>query len=217
VVASGSDSGEASRSKRDDGRPERRAKSQRFSGSHERGDAYDERWKSLAASGVDVHGEANLVDALVRERGGRRVLDAGCGTGRVAIELAQRGFDVVGVDIDPTMLDTARRKAPALRWLRADLAHLDLGETFDAAVLAGNVMLFIGAGHEGAVLAQIAAHLVDGGLLIAGFQLDTGRYALADFDTDATAAGLALQNRYATWEQAPFDGGSFAVSVLARS
>jgi SAM-dependent methyltransferase len=217
VAASGSEEGGSRPSERSEGRPERRAKTHRFSGAHERGDAYDDRWKSLAESGVDVHGEANFVDELLREHGGRRVLDAGCGTGRVAIELARRGFEAVGVDIDPTMLDTARRKAPSLRWVRADLAQVELDETFDAAVLAGNVMLFVGAGHERTVLQRIAAHLVDGGLLIAGFQLDSGRYMLTDFDADATAVGLTLQQRFATWERAPFDGGSFAVSVLAHS
>ena len=49
---------------------------------------------------------------LARRR--RRVLDAGCGTGRVAIELARRGIEVVGVDADPDMLERARRRAPQL-------------------------------------------------------------------------------------------------------
>jgi hypothetical protein len=100
--------------------------------------------------------------------------------------------------------------------VRADLAHLELDEAFDAAVLAGNVMLFVGAGHERVVLQRLVAHLSAGGLLIAGFQLDTGRYTLTDFDADATAAGLTLQARFATWERAPFAGGPFAVSVLER-
>jgi len=59
-----------------------------------------------------MHGEATFVEAL----GVRRVLDAGCGTGRVAIELARRGLDVVGVDADPGMLSAARAKAPELEW-----------------------------------------------------------------------------------------------------
>src|SRR5437016_5447581 len=123
---------------------------------YERGDAYDARFERLERAGIDVHGEANLVESLLRERGGTRVLDAGCGTGRVAIELARRGFQVTGVDIDPTMLDSARRKAPELRFLLRDLATLDLREHFDAVVLAGNVMLFVGPGNERAVLGQVA-------------------------------------------------------------
>ena len=65
-----------------------------------RGAAYDERFERLASSGVDVHGEAALVDSY----GPGAVLDAGCGTGRVAIELARRGHRVVGIDADPDML-----------------------------------------------------------------------------------------------------------------
>src|SRR5262249_53540301 len=64
-------------------------------------------------------GEADLVESLMREAGGTRVLDAGCGTGRVAIELARRGFSVVGLDSDTVMLDTARAKAPELSWVQA--------------------------------------------------------------------------------------------------
>ena len=84
-----------------------------------RGDEYDARWRTLAAQGANVHGEADLVETLLREKGRTRVLDAGCGTGRVAIELARRGFSVVGVDADAPMLAAARAKAPELAWLQA--------------------------------------------------------------------------------------------------
>src|SRR5690242_4255297 len=92
-----------------------------------RGDRYDERFRELEARGVDVHGEASCVEALLRAEPiatsrAPSVLDAGCGTGRVAIELAARGFDVLGVDLDPAMLDEARRKAPGLEWVLGDLA-----------------------------------------------------------------------------------------------
>src|SRR5690349_13556368 len=106
-----------------------------------RGDDYDARWAVLAAQGRGVHGEADLVDALLREAGGSGVLDAGCGTGRVAVELAARGYRVTGVDADAAMLRSARSKAPELVWIEADLADLPdtVGADFDAAVLAGNV------------------------------------------------------------------------------
>ena len=52
------------------------------------GDAYDAIYQQRAAAGEDVHGEADFVAAL----GGHSVLDAGCGTGRVARELARRGW-----------------------------------------------------------------------------------------------------------------------------
>ena len=47
-----------------------------------RGADYDARWSSLAASGQNIHGEADLVEMLLTESGGRTVLDAGCGNGR---------------------------------------------------------------------------------------------------------------------------------------
>jgi SAM-dependent methyltransferase len=198
-------------------RPERRRAARRHnSPSYQRGEGYDRRWDELAATGTDVHGEANLVERLLQEIGGRRVLDAGCGTGRVAIELARRGYDVVGVDIDPTMLDTARRKAPDLRWVLSDLAGLTLDELFDVAVLAGNVVVFVGPGNQRDVLARTAAHVHPGGLLVTGFQLGVRRYGLDAYDEDTLSAGLALRDRYATWDGAPFAGGDYAVSVHTK-
>ena len=143
------------------------------------------------------------------------MLDAGCGTGRVAIELAVRGFEAVGVDLDPMMLDEARKKAPKLEWVLSDLAELRLKRDFDAAVLAGNVMLFVGPGTEADVLARIASHLVPGGLLVAGFQL-TGRLELYAYDAAAAAGGLEPVERYATWAREPFTDGDYVVSVHRR-
>ncbi len=183
-----------------------------------RGQDYDARWARLAASGAAVHGEADLIESLLRESGGTRVLDAGCGTGRVAVELAARGFSVVGLDVDPTMLSAARAKAPELRWVEADLvsAGAQLDETFDLAALAGNVMIFVERGTEGQVVDQLAALLEPGGLLVAGFQLRTWRLTLDRYDELAAAAGLEPLDRWATWDRQPFSGGDYAVSVHRR-
>jgi SAM-dependent methyltransferase len=162
-----------------------------------------------------MHGEATFVEAL----GVRSVLDAGCGTGRVAIELARRGFDVVGLDADPGMLSAARAKAPELEWVLGDLSDFELSEgggrrRFDAAVMAGNVMIFVVAGTEGAVVEHLALHLRPGGLLVAGFQLIPGRLSLDHYDELAAASGLTLAERFATWERRPWSpGGDYAVSV----
>lgn len=175
---------------------------------------YDRRFAEKAASGDDVHGEASFVESL----GPRRVLDAGCGTGRVAIELARRGVEVVGVDLDAEMLALARGKAPDLDWRLGDLAEVDLGDRapFDVVVAAGNVMIFLDAGTEDAVVANLARHLAPGGALVAGFQL--GRhYGLADYDASCGAAGLVLAERWATWDRLPWaEGGEYAVSVHRR-
>jgi SAM-dependent methyltransferase len=174
---------------------------------------YDAAFAARAAQGHDVHGEARFVEAL----GVRSVLDAGCGTGRVAIELAHRGLETVGVDVDPEMLAVARRKAPHLAWRLDDLATVNLGREFDAAVLAGNVMLFVAAGTEGAVVTNLVRHLRPNGLLVAGFQLLPGRLSLARYDALAAAAGCELVERWATWERDPWQpSADYAVSVHRR-
>ncbi len=175
---------------------------------------YDSRWAAMQAAGESVHGEADLVSALLELHGyGHRaaVLDAGCGTGRVGIELRRRGLAVVGVDLDPGMLARAESKAPSLSWIQGDLCNVDLGRRFDMVVMAGNVMIFLAPGTEQEVLTNMALHLEPGGLLLAGFQL--GRLRLNDYDRHAGTAGLTLQERWATWHQDPYRGGDYAVSL----
>jgi SAM-dependent methyltransferase len=198
----------------------RKTMSNRWLGSADvpRGDVYDARFTALEQSGQDVHGEAHFVAAL----GVSSALDAGCGTGRVAIELARRGIDAVGIDLDATMLAVARRKAPYLAWYEGDLATFDLArpETsgrralFDAIVLAGNVMIFLAPGSEATVVANLAHHLTPGGALVAGFQLHPGGLTLTHYDAYAAQAGLALAERWATWDRQPWSPESdYAVSV----
>ena len=166
----------------------------------------------MAAAGQNVHGEADLVESLDP----RSVLDAGCGTGRVAIELARRGLDVTGVDVDASMLRKARAKQPDLPWMLGDLAGVDLERTFEVVVLAGNVMIFLAPGSEPRVVANLARHLTPGGALVAGFSLEPGRLDLAAYDAHAVEAGLEPAGRWATWDRQPFEGGTYAVSVHRR-
>lgn len=174
-----------------------------------RGGAYDDRFAALAAAGEDVHGEARFVAALPVSS----VLDAGCGTGRIAVELARRGLTTVGVDIDPAMLASAKEKAPALEWVLGDLAVVDLGRRFDAVLLAGNVMLFVEPASRGDVVSNLARHLLPSGLLIAGFSLGRGVDPAA-YDRLAEAAGCRLVERFSSWDRAPFgEGSDYAVSV----
>jgi len=168
------------------------------------------------------HGEADLVEALLADvlddadRPGR-VLDAGCGTGRTTVELARRGHEVTGVDLDPSMLDEARLTSPGLDWVEADLATLALPRSpYDVVLLAGNVLVFVAPGTEGAVVARAAAHLRPRGLLVAGFRLESGGYDLPAYDADCAAAGLVRRERWATWGRDPWvEGGQYAVSVHA--
>ncbi len=166
----------------------------------------------MADTGESVHGEADFVASL----GPASVLDAGCGTGRVAIELATRDIAVVGVDLDDGMLEAARRNAPDLIWIEADLATLDLDRRFDVVAMAGNVMIFVRPGTEAQVVASLAAHLEPDGSLVAGFQLRPGAYDLATYDADCEQAGLRLSERHATWDRDEYEGGDYAVSVHRR-
>ena len=194
----------------------------------DRAAGYEARFAQLAASGVGVHGEADRCTQLVPP--GARVLDAGCGTGRVAIELARRGYQVVGVDVDGAMLARAREAAPELTWVEHDLATLDpqhveaVGGGFDLVVAAGNVIPLVRPGTEQAVLARLAHLLAPGGLLAAGFGLDAAHlpiaaapFGLTEYDAWCTAVGLTLVERSATWDDEPYTGGGYAVSVHHRS
>ena len=173
------------------------------------GDEYQRRFDELASSGVDVHGEATFV---MRWSPGS-ALDAGCGTGRVAIELARRGVEVVGVDVDASMLRTARANGPGIEWHEHDLASLDLGRTFDVVVLAGNVPLFTPPGTQRALVVGCTRHVAADGVLVAGFQLDRG-YGIEAYDADCAAAGLRVSERFSTWSGDPFaPSDAYAVSV----
>ncbi|HVD01768.1 MAG TPA: DUF309 domain-containing protein [Candidatus Dormibacteraeota bacterium] len=176
-----------------------------------RGERYELTYDRRAAAGEDVHGEARFVHSLGPPRS---VLDAGCGTGRIARELARNGVEVVGVDIDPEMLEEAARRAPGLEWHRHDVALVDLGRTFACVLMAGNVLLFVERGRELAVVANLARHLEPGGLLVAGFAVKPGELSVADYDLLCAANGLEPLERWATWQRDPFTRASdFVVTV----
>ncbi len=178
---------------------------------------YIERFRKMATEGADLGGEARLIDAMVPPRS--RVLDAGCGPGRLGAELHARGHTVVGVDVDPALIAAADQDHPGPRWLVADLAELDLpamGEPdpFAAAVLAGNVMVFLAPDTETDVLRRVAAHVVPDGAVVVGFHTNRD-LSLDRFDECVATAGLRIEHRFATWDlRAGHDDADFAVTVL---
>ena len=188
------------------------------------GEEYAARFAARASAGEDMHGEASFCAGLVPA--GSRVLDAGCGTGRVAVRLDELGLDCVGVDVDESMLTVARRTAPRLPWHRADLAtvgaaDLDGARDFDLVVMAGNVVPLLAEGTLDRAMDSLSALLSPGGLLVAGFGLDAAHLppgcpvtSLTEYDGACTRAGLQLRERYATWDGDPFEGSvGYAVSV----
>jgi len=191
------------------------------------GDAYAEHFARLAQSGQDVHGEAAFCAGLAAPPA--RILDAGCGTGRVAIRLAELGYATVGVDLDPKMLDVARRHAPDLVWVQGDLAVLPedvrARAPYDLVVLAGNVVPLLAPGALAATLHGLTEVLAPDGVLVTGFGLDRAHLPpgcavtpLEEYDGRADAAGLARTHRLGTWDAEPFDpAGGYAVSVHRRA
>ena len=179
---------------------------------------YIQRFIDMEAEGRDLHGEARFIDAMVERNS--RILDAGCGPGRVGRRLAEVGHEVVGVDVDPVLIDAAIDAHPDATWLCRDLALLDLpsdgiDEGFDVIFSAGNVMTFLAASTRRQVLANIAAHLEPGGRFVAGFQ--AGReYDFDDFFDDAASAGLTQEVKLSTWDLRPFtDDSEFLVAILS--
>ncbi|WP_240942598.1 class I SAM-dependent methyltransferase [Planosporangium thailandense] len=171
----------------------------------------------MAREGADLGGEARFVDAMLAR--GSRVLDAGCGPGRVGSLLAAAGHDVVGVDLDPVLIAAAEEDHPGPRWLVADLAELDLpaqgiAEGFDVVLCAGHVMTFVAPSTRREILRRMGVHLRDGGRVVVGF--GAGRdYDFDDFLTDAEASGLAADLLLSSWDLRPFRKDSdFLVAIL---
>ena len=182
--------------------------------------AYQRRFDDLAASGVDIHGEAAFVESLLPAPA--RVLDAGCGTGRVAIQLSALGYHCVGVDSDPAMISVAEQRDPGTSWVRQDISRLQLrSQSFDVAVLAGNVIPLLAPGTLLSAVERVAAHLHPGALVVAGFGLDAAHLPpgcpvtpLDDYDRACDVAGLSFLRRYSTWDRQPWQADSgYAVSV----
>ncbi|MCX8558459.1 class I SAM-dependent methyltransferase [Mycolicibacterium mucogenicum] len=178
---------------------------------------YIERFRALARDGEDIVGEARLIDAMAAR--GARILDAGCGPGRIGGYLAAAGHDVVGVDVDPALIAAAEADHPGPRWLVGDLADLDLPargipEPFDLIVSAGNVMTFVAPSTRVQVLSRLRAHLADDGRVVIGF--GAGRdYEFNQFFQDASQAGLTPDLLLSTWDLRVFtDKSDFLVAVL---
>lgn len=180
---------------------------------------YIQRFRDLAAQGFDLSGEARLIDAMAGR--GARILDAGCGPGRVGAILFDRGHAVVGVDGDPELIAAAEGDHPGPTWLTCDLAELDLpengiAEPFDLIVCAGNVMAFLAASTRRDVLEGLRAHLAEDGRLVTGFGAGRG-YEFDGFFGDAEAAGLSVDLRASSWDLRGFaEDSEFLVAVLSR-
>ena len=171
--------------------------------------------RRLEASGQPAHGEADFIESLHPPS----VLDAGCGMGRVAIELARRGIDVVGVDLDDELLEFARRsRAIACAGCTPTWRRMRLDRTFDVVAMPGNVMMFCRPSDRRRSSATALPTSSPSGSLVAGFQLESADDALtlADYDEMCADSGLELVERWSTWQRDPYRGDNYAVSVHRR-
>ena len=141
-------------------------------------------------------------EALARETGGP-VLEIACGTGRVSIPVARRGFAVTGLDIVPGMLEVARSKSAGLstRWVEGDGRTFDLGERFRLVFLTGNAFQgFVTNADQEALLGRVHAHLNDGGLF--AFETRNSRWGtreVRDEDHDGLFVDLETKTEEEAW------------------
>lgn len=161
------------------------------------------RWRDQGLPAEDT--VRDLEDALACPPGGR-VLDAGCGAGTFSLALAQRGYQVRGVDLAPNMIETARELARELHLDTArvefavgDIEHLDLPDASVDAILCRAVLDFVP--RPGQVLAEFWRVLRPGGRLVLGtlgayspIKVQSWRRFLPDADRPA------IGNHILPWE-----------------
>jgi SAM-dependent methyltransferase len=134
-----------------------------------------EAYESLAAhydlftAGYDHRRWIDALDRLAHDHGlrGRRVLDLGCGTGRALDPLLERGYEVVGCDLSPSMIAVAAERHPGVELHAADMRRLpDLGP-FDLVLCLDDAVNYLLDEQElGAALRSIRSVLTERGLLI---------------------------------------------------
>jgi SAM-dependent methyltransferase len=114
----------------------------------------------------DWPGEIDFYRSMALQASGP-VLEVGCGTGRVAVRLADLGFPLVGLDRSAAMLEVARRKSSSIRWIQADMRDFDLGECFHLIIIPGHSFQhMLTEEDQQACLACLSRHLNPGATLI---------------------------------------------------
>jgi SAM-dependent methyltransferase len=135
---------------------------------------YADSYDALYAD-KDYGAECDLLEEIFlgADRRVRSVLDLGCGTGRHSVELARRGYQVVGVDLSEGMLDRARRRAisegvsGSTTFVLGDIQKIHVGRRFDAVLSMFAVVGYqIGDSAVRATLANVRRHLERGGTFV---------------------------------------------------
>lgn len=171
---------------------------------------------------------------------GAAVLELACGTGRLAIPLAQSGFDVTGVDLSPEMLALARRKTRAsgcaVEWIEANIRRFDTGRRYALIFIAHNSFAHVitRSDVEG-TLASVCRHMTPAGRFIvdvfnpslAILTRDPDRdYPVTEYDdaesgvrvimTQRNRYDAASQVNFIEWKFAASDGSGDSITLEAR-
>jgi len=118
---------------------------------------------------IDLRLEVDFIKWAAEQHktsGGNKLLDIACGTGRHA-QLLKDDFDVLGVDINPEMLEIARGKLPDINFIEGDMKKLNLEEKFDVVICMFSAMNYNTTREEfKGTLENFYTHLNEGGVLI---------------------------------------------------
>ncbi len=130
----------------------------------------DPQTYDLEEEGYDA--DYPLIEQWARSLGGP-LLDVACGTGTIALRLAQQGYQATGVDIVPEMIARARQKAAAqavsVEWVVADARALHLEKRFPFMYMVGNAFQhFLTRADQEALLARVREHLHPEGCFLFG-------------------------------------------------
>ena len=116
---------------------------------------------------VDFYKELIALSPEIKTKG---VLEIGCGTGRIALRIAQNGINITGLDLSSELLEIARKKSiglPNIHWVNGDMRKFEIGKKFGAVIIPGHSFQFmITPDDQVNCLEQIKHHLVADGLLI---------------------------------------------------
>jgi SAM-dependent methyltransferase len=173
------------------------------------GDLYKdpELYDGLFPAGKDIRTIASEQFYLDEaRRGGGRVLELGCGSGRLTLAIAQHGVDIMGADLSSSMLEAARAKAAAagvdVQFIQADMRHFDLGRQFSAILIPGNSLLHLLTIEElKQCLTCVRRHLAPGGRLV----FDISKWDMSRYARDPGQRYPAFTVDHAKWGEVTID------------
>jgi SAM-dependent methyltransferase len=167
---------------------------------------YGERWADVYDHWTEQHlsSSAAEIDFLADRARGGRALELGIGTGRVAIPLAERGVEVVGIDASERMLASLREKTDRITIVNGEMADVPAEGEFDLVYVVFNTFFaMLTQEQQVRCFANVARRLKPDGVS-------------SELDLMARLAGLHLRERYEDFERRPFTAASAShVSVYA--